>query len=79
MGTVGNGLHVIFPVYSDCFMYIIISQLNDLFISVNQARYETPVIAKYLDTAKIKDSSEPHKTTLIYAMIFTEEDDSISN
>ena len=54
MDTLGERFHVNLLVYTHCFMYIRISKLKDHFISVNQARYATSVVVKYLDTAKIK-------------------------
>ena len=52
-------------------MSIIISQLKDHSISVDQARYTTSVVAKYLDTATVKVSTQFYKTTLPSDMIFT--------
>ena len=52
-------------------MYISISQLKDHSVSVYQARYSTPYVAKYLDTATIKENSKFCKTTLPHDMIFT--------
>ena len=54
MKTVGKRFHVNFLGYAHWFMSIRISQLKDHYISVDQARYATAVVAKYLDTAKIK-------------------------
>ena len=56
--------------YVHWFMSIIISQLKDHSISVNQARYDTYVAAKYLDTATVKVSNKFYKTTLPSDMIF---------
>ena len=53
----GNRLLMNFLVYAHWFMPIIISQLNDHYISVNQARYPTSVVANYLDTDTIKKIS----------------------
>ena len=50
-------LHVNFLVYAHWFMSIRISQLKDNFISVDQARYATSIVAKYLDTATVKVST----------------------
>ena len=41
--------------YAHWFMYIRISQLNDHSISVDQDRYSTSVVEKYLDTTTIKE------------------------
>ena len=42
--------------YAHSFIYIMISELNNHYVSVNQARYATSVVAKYLDTAVIKQN-----------------------
>ena len=51
-----------------------ISKLKDHSISVDQARYDTSIVAKYLDTATVKASTKFYKTTLPADMIFTKED-----
>ena len=60
-------------------MSIIISQLKHHSISVEQARYSTSIVAKYLDTATVKVSNKFYKTTLPADMIFTKEDVSTSD
>ena len=60
--------------YAHWFMSIRISQLKDHSISVDQARYATSIVAKYLDTATVKVSNKFYKTTLPADMIFTKED-----
>ena len=60
-------------------MSIRISQLKDHSISVDQARYATSIVAKYMDTATVKLSKKFHKTTLPDDMIFTKEDVSTSD
>ena len=57
--------------YAHWFMSIIISQSKDHSISVEQARYATSVVAKYLDTATVKASTKFYKITLPAYMIFT--------
>ena len=52
--TLGDIFHVTFLGYSIWFMSIIISQRKYYSISVDQARYDTSVVEKYLDTAIIK-------------------------
>ena len=49
--TLGKKFHVNFLVFAHWFMSIIISQLKDHSISVDQARYDTSIVSKYLDTA----------------------------
>ena len=41
---------------------------------MDQARYATSIVAKYLDTATVKVSTKFYKTTLPADMIFTKED-----
>ena len=48
-------------------------------ISVDQDRYSTSIIAKYLDTAIVKVSKEFYKTTFPADMICTKEDVSTSD
>ena len=60
-------------------MSIRISQLKDYSISVDQARYATSIVAKYLDTATVKVGNKFYKTTLPSKMIFTKEDVSTSD
>ena len=59
--------------FAHWFMSIIISQLKDHSIYVDQARYATSIVAKYLDTATVKASKTFYKTTLPSDMIFTKE------
>ena len=65
--------------YAHWFMSIIISQLKDHSISVDQARYATSIVGKYLDTATVKVSKKFYKTTLQDDMIFTKKDVSTSD
>ena len=60
--------------YAHWFMSIRIYQLKDHSISVDQARYDTSIVAKYLDTATVKVINKFYKTTLPADMIFTKED-----
>ena len=76
--TLGNKLHVKFLGYAYWFMSNSISQLKYHYISVYQARYATYVVAKYLDTTKIKESAKSHNTTLPQDIILTKEYASIS-
>ena len=52
--TFGNIFYVGFLVYAHWFISIIISQMKDHSIYVNQARYATSIVAKYLDTSTVK-------------------------
>ena len=56
--TLGNKLHVKFLGYAHWFMSIRISQMRDHSIYVDQARYATSVVEKYLDTATVKTSAK---------------------
>ena len=60
-------------------MSIGIYQLKDHSISVDQARYATSIVAKYLDTATVKVINKFYKTTFPSDMIFTKEDVSTSD
>ena len=71
MDTLEKIFHVNFLGYAHWFMSIIISQMKDHSISVDQARYATSIVAKYLDTATVKASTIFYKTTLPYDKIFT--------
>ena len=77
--TLGKRFHVNFLGYAHWFMSIIISQLRDHSIYVDQARYATSIVAKYLNTATVKVSNKFYKTTFPSDMIFTKEDVSISD
>ena len=65
--------------YAHWFMSIRIYQTKDRYISVDQARYATSIVAKYLDTATIKVRNVFYKTTLPADMILTKEDVSTSD
>ena len=56
-----------------------IFQMKDHSISVDQARYTTYVVAKYLDTATVKVITKFYKTTFPDEIIFTKEDVSTSD
>ena len=77
--TLVKRFHVNFLGFAHWFMSIIISQLKDHYISVDQARYATSIVAKYLDTSTVKESKKFYKTTLPSDMIFTKEDVSTSD
>ena len=59
--------------YAHWFVPIRISQMKDHSISVDQARYATSIVAKYLDTATVKVSTKFYKTKFPADMIFTKE------
>ena len=77
--ALGKRFHVNFLGFAHWFMSIIISQLRDHSISVDQARYATYVVAKYLYTATVNVINKFYKTTLSDDMIFTKEDLSTSD
>ena len=60
-------------------MSIIISKLNYYSIQVNQARHDTFIVKKHLDSATIKENSKFHNNTLTHDIIFTKEDCSTSD
>ena len=53
--------------------------MKDHSISVDQARYATSVLAKYLDTETVNTSAKLYKTTFPSDMIFTKSDASTSD
>ena len=53
--------------------------MKDHSISVDQAKYATSIVSKYLDTATVKASKKFYKTTLSSDMIFTKYDTSTSD
>ena len=71
MDTLVNIFHVNFLGYAHWFMSIIIYQMKDHSISVDQARYATSIVEKYLDTATVKASTKFYNTTFPSYMIFT--------
>ena len=71
--------HVKFLGYAHWFMSIRIYKLRDHSISVDQDRYATYIVAKYLDTATVKVSTKFYNTTFPADMIFTKEDVSTSD
>ena len=77
--TLGKGFHVKFLGYAHWFMSIRIFPLKDYSISVDQARYATSIVSKYLDTATFKVGTKFYKTTFPADMIFTKEDVSTSD
>ena len=72
--TLGNVFHVNFLGYAHWFMSIRISQLMGHSISVDQARYATSIVAKYLKAATVKVSTKFYRTTFPSDTIFTKED-----
>ena len=53
--------------------------MKDHSISVDQARCDTSIVAKYLDTATFKKSTKFYNTIFPYDMIFTKDDESTSD
>ena len=77
--TLGKRFHVNFLGYAHWFMSIRISQMKDHSIFVDQARYATSMVEKYLDTATVKASTKFYMTTLPSYMMFTKYDTSTSD
>ena len=71
--TLGKILNLNFLGFAHWFMSIRISQLKFHSISVDQARYATSIVAKYLYTATAKVNNKFYKTTLTADMIFIKE------
>ena len=53
--------------------------MNDHSISVDQFRYDTSVVAKYLDTDTVRTSTNFYKNIFPYYIIFTKADASNSD
>ena len=70
--------HVKFLVYAHWFMSIIISQLKDHSFFVNQDRYATSIVVKYLDADTVNSGTNFYKITLRSAVIFTKAEVSTS-
>ena len=79
MDTLGNIFHVNFLIYAHWFMSIRISYTKDNSISVDQARCDTSIVEKYLDTATFKRSTKFYNTMFSYDMIFTKDDEYTSD
>ena len=77
--NLGKRFHVKILGYAHWFMSIRISQMKDHSISVNQARYATSIVAKYLDNATVKESTNFYETTFPSGMIFAKADTSTSD
>ena len=72
--ALGKRFHVKFLVYANWFISIKNYQMKNHSIYVDQARYETSSVAKYLYTATVKTSTKFYKNTLPSDMIFTKYD-----
>ena len=79
VSTLGKIFHVNLLGYAHWFMSIRIFQLKDHSIPVDQDRYATSIVAKYLETATVKLSTKFYKTTFPADVIFTKEDVSTSD
>ena len=67
--TLGKKFHVNFLGYANWFMSIRLSQLKEYSTPVDQARYATAVVSKYLDTDAVKEYSKFPKTNLPHDVI----------
>ena len=79
MGALGNIFHVNLLIYAHWFMSIRISQMKDCSISVDQARYATSIVEKFLDTITVKTSTKFYKTNFPSDMIFAKAGSSTSD
>ena len=77
--SLGNIFHVNFLGYAHWFMSIRIYQMKDHSISVDQDRYATSIVAKYLDNATVKSSTNFNNNSLASGMISTKADSSASD
>ena len=64
LDTLGKIFHMNVLGYSHWFMSISTLHINDHSISVDQDRYATSIVYKYMDTATFKTSTKFYKTTL---------------
>ena len=79
MDIFGNRFHIKFIPYAYWFMSIRFSQMKDYSISVDQARYATSIVDKYLDTPTVKKSTHLYNTNIPYDIILTKDDLSTSD
>ena len=77
--TLGKRFHMNFLGYANWFTTIGISQMKDHSISMDQARYATSIVAKYLDTATVKVRKTFYNIALPDDIIFKKEDVSTSD
>ena len=73
LDTLGNIFHIKFLGYTHWFMPSMISHTKDHSMSVDQARYDTSVVTKYLYNSTVKTGTHFYNTTLPYYMIFTKD------
>ena len=71
--TLVKRLHLKFLGYTHCFTSIIISHMRDHYISVDQVRYATSIVEKYLYIDTVKTSTNFYKTNFPSDMIFTKD------
>ena len=79
MNNLGKRFYVNFLGYAHWFMSIRIYQMKDNSIYVDQDRYATFIVAKYLDTTTVKAGTKFYNNTLTSDMIFTKYDTSTSD
>ena len=79
MDALGKILHVNLLGYAYLFILIRIFEMKDHSISVDQARYDTSIVANYLDFSTVRKSKRFHKTTLPSDIIFAKADASTSD
>ena len=77
--TLGKRFHEKLLGYAHWFMSIRVSQMKEHSISIYQSRYATSIVAKYLDTTTVDESTKFYKTTLPSYMIFNMDDVSTSD
>ena len=75
----GKIFHANLLVYAHWFMSIRISHMRDHYIYIDQARYATSIVAKYVDTATVNTSIKFYNITFPSDVIFTKADASTSD
>ena len=66
-------LHMRFEGYAHLLIWIRIWQMKKHYISLDQARYDTYIMSKYLYTSTVKTSTNLYKKTFLSDMIFTKD------
>ena len=79
MDTLEKRIHVKFLGYANWFISTRIFQMRDHSNYVDQARYATSIVAKYLATATVKAIKKFYNTIFPSDMIFTKDDTSTSD
>ena len=79
MDALGKKFHLKLLVYAHWFMSIRIYHVMGHYISLDEARCDTSIVAKYLDTVTVKASTKCYNITFPSNMLFTKADASTSD